>query len=404
MRDTVGQRSHAASGLPREARHVIPRDLHRCIPRVLLSIALVWATVTSCDGGTDPDRFSIEFAGRVERSATAQLRLSFDGVPFDPSQVTWSVSPEGAVEFTAPDSVTFLDAGNLTFTAVTVEERLDFLVPVPPPPTIVFDLLRNGNRDIYRAALDGGDTLRLTTSPADDSDPSAVGNTIIFVSYRDGNGELYATTLDGAPAERLTFTDVSEAAPDLSPDGAHVAYTRSEAGVPKLWLSASDGSAAQRLTGSFGFAGSIEASPSWAPDGNRIAFVSTHPGSADLFVHTMSPADFSVLVPDSAGRAEVEPAWSPDGAWVAFATDRPGDTEIYLLAIGTGALTRVTERVGADGQPTWTGDDRLVFVSWENQTPRLRWLDLSAPDLVHEIPVGDGEPRHPAGVRGEGNP
>ncbi len=383
---------------------MIPRDLHGCTSRVVLPIALVWATVTSCDGGTDPDRFSLEFVGRVERSATAQLRLSFDGVPFDPSEVTWSASPESAVEFTGPDSVTFLEAGDLTFTAVTVEDRLDFLVAVPPPPTIVFDLLRDGNRDIYRVALDGGDTLRLTTSLADDSDPTAAGNLVIFVSYRDGNGELYATTLDGAPAQRLTFTDVAEAAPDLSVDGVHVAYTRSDGGVPKLWLSRSDGGAARRLTGSFGFAGSIEASPSWAPDGNRITFVSTHPGSADLFTHTVAPAGFSELVPDSAGSAEVEPAWSPDGAWVAFATNRTGDTEIYLLTTATGALTRATNRLGADGQPTWTDDGRIVFVSWENQSPRLQWLDPSAPDLVHDIPVPDGEPRHPSGVRAAGNP
>ena len=31
--------------------------------------------------------------------------------------------------------------------------------------TIVFDWLRDGNRDIYRASVDRADTLRLTTDP-----------------------------------------------------------------------------------------------------------------------------------------------------------------------------------------------------------------------------------------------
>src|SRR2546429_1065616 len=34
---------------------------------------------------------------------------------------------------------------------------------VAAPPAIVFDWLRNGNRDIYRAALDGRDVVRLTS-------------------------------------------------------------------------------------------------------------------------------------------------------------------------------------------------------------------------------------------------
>jgi Tol biopolymer transport system component len=83
---------------------------------------------------------------------------------------------------------------------------------------------------------------------------------------------------------------------------------------------------------------------------------------------------------------------------VAFATDRTGDTEIYLLEVATGALSRLTDRPGDDGQPAWVADGRLVYVAWISGSPRLRWLDPAAPDQVHDIDVGPGEPRHPAGV------
>jgi Tol biopolymer transport system component len=348
--------------------------------------------------GTDFDRYGLEIDGRIERSATAGLQLTFEGAPFDRADVSWSALPDSMVAFPTGDSARFLHAGAVTLTAETGEERVDFALTVPPPPAIVFDLLRGGNRDIWLAALDGRDAVRLTTDPADDSDPTAVGSTVIFVSYRDGNGELYATTVAGGPAERLTVTDVSELAPALSYDAARVAYTRSDGGVPKLWVAASAGGGAARVTGSFGFPGSIEAGPSWHPDDDRIAFVSTHLGSADLFVHTRSTAAFAVLVPDSADRAEVEPAWSPDGALLAFATDRPGDTELYLMKTATGALARATTRTGSDGQPGWTADGRLVYVAWEDGIPGLHWLDPAEPGSVHEIPVGAGEPRHPSGV------
>ena len=367
-------------------------------------LAILWLSLVVAGCGTDFDRYGLQFDGRVERSATAGVRLTFDGVPLDPADVSWSAAPDSLIDFTGTDSMTFVDAGNVNLTAIAAGEHVEFVLTVPPPPTIVFDLLRGGNRDIWLAALDGRDTVRLTSDPADDSDPSAVGNTVVFVSYRDGNGELYAASLDGGPAQRLTVTDVGELAPVLSFDAARIAYTRSDGGVPKLWIAASDGSGAARLTGSFGFAGSIEAGPSWRPDDQQIAFVTTHLGSADLFLVTLATEQFTPLVPDSAGHAEVEPAWSPDGSLLAFATDRPGDTEIYLQEAATGELTRATNRVGSDGQPGWTADGRLVYVAWEGATPTLKWLDPSEPGVVHAIPTGEGEPHHPSGVFARRNP
>ena len=49
---------------------------------------------------------------------------------------------------------------------------------VAPPPAIVFDWLRNGNRDIYRAALDGRDVVRLTSNSGDDQHPTEAAGVI----------------------------------------------------------------------------------------------------------------------------------------------------------------------------------------------------------------------------------
>src|ERR1700747_3027831 len=159
---------------------------------------------------------------------------------------------------------------------------------VTAPPAIVFDWLRDGHRDIYRATLDGTDTLRLTSNPGDDQYPSERAGTVVFTSYRDGNGELYAVAATGGVERRLTTTAANETQPALSPDGRHIAYLSDESGVPKLWLSAADGTNPQPLTAGVGFAGSIEASPSWAPSGDRIVFVSTAQGRAGLFILTLS--------------------------------------------------------------------------------------------------------------------
>jgi TolB protein len=344
-----------------------------------------------------PDPLVIAVQGRLERSATVVLEAYFEGRQLADSEVVWTASPAGAAAFLPGQQAVFFVAGPITLTAASAFGMGTYDAEVRVPPMIVFQLLRDGNRDIYRAALDGGDTLRLTTSPAEDGDPTLAGDSVVFVSYRDGNAELYATSLNGGVPRRLTTTAVAEAAPALSSNGSRLAYTRSDAGVPKLWISASDGSNAARVTESFGFGGSIEASPTWAPAGDRVAFVSTADGTADIFFYTLGTAAFAPLVPDAQSSADVEPAWSSDGTRIAFASDRAGDTEIYVLEISTGTVTRLTTRAGPDGQPTWTNDGRLVYTAWSNGIPELRWMDPDAPADVTTIGVGPGVPGHPSG-------
>ena len=268
---------------------------------------------------------------------------------------------------------------------------------VAAPPAIVFDWLRNGNRDIYRAALDGTDTLRLTSDPGDDQHPTERAGTVVFTSYRDGNGELYAAPSTGGAGQRLTTTAANETKAALSPDGQHIAYLSDESGVPKLWLCAADGTNPQPLTAGFGFAGSIEASPSWAPSGDRLVFVSTANGHAGLFILTLGAGAPTPLVADSS--TAVEPSWSADGTLVAFASTRAGGgaTNIYTVNVATHEIRQQTHGSETDGQPAALPDGRIVYVSWVGGTPELRWLDL-ATQAVGNVSPGPGAAQHPASV------
>jgi len=271
---------------------------------------------------------------------------------------------------------------------------------VAAPPVIVFDWLRDGNRDIYRARLDGSDVVRLTSDPGDDEHPSEHAGTVVFTSYRDGNAELYSVPAGGGAERRLTTTAANETQPALAPDGRHIAYLSDESGVPKLWMSAADGTNPQPLTAGFGFAGSIEASPSWAPSGDRLVFVSTAAGDAGLFQLVIGTGTITALVQDS--TPNVEPAWSPDGRRIAFASERNGVTHLYILDLASRAVTSLGGGSGAGthGEPAWLSDGRLVYVDWRSGVPQLYWLDPAAPDATHAIDVGPGAPGHPKGVAG----
>jgi len=270
---------------------------------------------------------------------------------------------------------------------------------VAAPPAIVFDWLRDGNRDIYRATLDGKDTLRLTSDPGDDQHPTERGGTVVFTSYRDGNAELYAVPSTGGVERRLTTSAANETQPALSPDARHIAYLSDESGVPKLWLCAADGTSPEPLTAGFGFAGSIEASPSWSPSGDRLVFVSTANGHAGLFILTLGGGAPAALVVDT--TAAVEPSWSADGALVAFASTRAagggGATNIYSVNVASHQITQQTHGSQIDGQPAALPDGRIVYVSWVGGMPELRWLD-PVTHATGNVRPGPGAAQHPASI------
>lgn len=363
------------------------------VGRAILLIGLLWGCgETAAPGGT----LAVSVTGRLERGSLVVVQARSGTEPLPDTSVTWSAQPSDGVEFPSPGRALLVRATrvNLTATASGATGSLGFDVAVPP--TIVFDMLRDGNRDIYRAALDGGDLTRLTTDPADDVRPTAANSTVVFVSYRDGRGALYAVPLAGGSDQRLVVTAGDESDPALSPDGRRLAYVESSSGVPKLWLADADGGNAARATSGSGFPSSIEVGPTWAPAGDRVAFVATAYGNAGLFQLLTGAGAISPLTADS--TPDVEPAWSTDGGRIAFASERNGATNVYLLQVASGSVSQLSTGPGTDGEPAWLGDGRLVYVNWIDGVPRLCWLDPAAPDSVHAIDVGPGAAAHPKGV------
>ena len=118
--------------------------------------------------------------------------------------------------------------------------------------------------------------------------------------------------------------DVSD--PQLSPDGAWVAYTVSRPDTSEdradsdVWMSSWDGARSVRLTSSK----SSEATPRWSPDGRYLTFLSDRDDDREV--------DQVWLLDRSGGEAEritdlaggvSEYAWSPDGKRLALIVSDP---------------------------------------------------------------------------------
>jgi Tol biopolymer transport system component len=270
-------------------------------------------------------------------------------------------------------------------------------VTVAVPPSVVFDMQVNGNRDLYRVALDGGDLVRLTDAPAEEREATVGGDRIVFVSFRSGNADLYSVPLAGGTETRLTSTARAETAPALSANGQRLAYAYDVSGVSRIWTANANGTGAAAITAGLGSAASPETGPTWAPDGSRLAFVTTARGSADVWELVPGGTPVAVAEGDS---AEVDPAWSPDGTRVAFASTRQGDAAVYVVRLDDRAnAVRLTTRAGTEAEPAWTADGRLVYVEFSpGSVTRMVWIDLADPATVHVIPL-TGNPRRPAVIR-----
>jgi Tol biopolymer transport system component len=158
---------------------------------------------------------------------------------------------------------------------------------------------------------------------------------------------------DGTGVSKLTSNSYVEA--DWSPDGNDVALdTGSE-----IWLADSTGGHLHKLTGGTG--------PTWSPDGKTIAFMEDVAGGTALFLIGADGKNRRQLVPPtecSRGR----PRWSPDGAWILyfdFCDPHDNNTHgLYLLS-----PDGKTKKAITPGQ-AWFGTSYLGY-NWSPDGKRI---------------------------------
>ncbi len=266
--------------------------------------------------------------------------------------------------------------------------------------------------DIWMASLAGGESIRVTSSPKQESQPrfSPDGRYLAFLSGREG-GKTQVFLLDrqGGEAQKLTDFTASVSAMAWSPDGTRLALVVSDVDPDAEDDSGEEGQKKKRpkpivvkrlkfKSDGDGYLKEIRSqlhlfdlrtkasvaltsgpydvsSPVWSPDGRFVALVSNRTPDADANensdVFLVEPRPGARLVPLGATpAAQTAPVFSPDGRWVAY-VEQGAEREdtIYTsnyVAIapvpgGPGRpLTRELDRNVAAG-PRFSADGRFVL-------------------------------------------
>jgi dipeptidyl aminopeptidase/acylaminoacyl peptidase len=355
-------------------------------------------TTATIGSAPDPDGYTIQVGGALERAVGANEVIAVDLAPGEQTLLLTGLAPECAVSGENPRVLTVMQ-GSPTQTTFVVS------CPGSAAGQLAFTTDRDGNDEIYLVNADGTGLERLTKNPAADIQPtwSPDGSRLAFASERSGNFEIFVMNADGTNIVNLTNSPAVDFLPAWSPDGSRIAFVRDEGNVMTGWeifVMNPDGSNQVNLTKH----PDLAAAPEWSPDGSRIAYESDRDFDIDptefTFEIFVMRADGSDVVNITNNEADDEfPSWSPDGNRIAFQSTRGGSLEIFLINPSGGDLVNLTNHPARDFTAAWSPDgNRIAFSSDRYGGPDRPDILVVAPDgtgLIRLTP-GDGFARFAA--------
>jgi TolB protein len=250
--------------------------------------------------------------------------------------------------------------------------------------------LVNADGSGYRRLTTGDDLRHYYASVAPD------GQSVVYSAYniQTKHFEIYELHLLTNETKMLTnhFGDLN--APEISPDGKTIVFTRYYLDVakPTTWLMDRDGTNLRQVVDLAAW------DPTWSPDGSAILFASDMNQTSQLFIVNVDGTDLRqvgdfpflrgrsdwstqnlivtysgrpwerelyIMNSDGSGQHRISPpggnsqgpSFSPDGQWIAFTSyfDRyeVHGCEIYIMRVDGTDLRRLTDNEYCDYQPRW---------------------------------------------------
>jgi Tol biopolymer transport system component len=250
----------------------------------------------------------------------------------------------------------------------------------------------------YRSGIaDSSRLLTVTSFPGSEDDPSLSpdGNFVAFSwsgSAEGGNKDIWVKSVEGNALRQLTDTpDVFEGWPAWSPDGRHIAFTRSSNGPPSVWVISALGGVEHRVREGAAMA-------TWTPDSESLVMGSRKPdGRLGLIHHSVRTGTSRQLTKTPTGFFDQNPRVSPDGKMLAFSRHGSGRASLFVMSMAGGeARQRTPWAAGLIGGLSWAPDGRdVLFARPEMSGRRMVRIAASGSDAavaVAGVPHGAVSP------------
>ena len=226
-------------------------------------------------------------------------------------------------------------------------------------------------KDLYAFTLLGGST-QLTFTGNDEQQPSWAPDGRRIAFKRSDEVFIRDVTSDAAPL-RLTNGRGTEnnTQPAWSADGTSIIFRTNRSdptvNVGDVWIMDADGTNERPLI----VQADDQRYPTFSPDGTRISYTSRNAqGNADLWVANADGTG-ARMVYDS-GQSDSAPAWSPDSTKLAFESGPELQRDLFVLDLGDGSVTQLTDHPAHDEGPAWSPDGTmLAFTSTRDHAPPL---------------------------------
>ena len=184
------------------------------------------------------------------------------------------------------------------------------------------------------------------------------GASVIYSAHVEDNVyEIFELNLASGVTTQLTSKLGVLIAPEISPDGKSIVFTRGDAeGASQIWLMDRSGANLHKIINR-GW------DPTWSPDGAQILFASDAEGANQLFVMNLDGSSLRRVTNFDALRGRSD--WSPDGAWMVTYNGPAWNREVFIFRPDFSDLRQLTPSGGNSQGPSFSPDGKwVVFTSY----------------------------------------
>ena len=261
---------------------------------------------------------------------------------------------------------------------------------------IAFHSERYGNLQLFVLDGESGAVEQLATGAVKAYEPAwSPDCRSILYSHELGvnNSEIYKINSDGQLALPLleeVRANTLEWAPAWAPAGDLVAFQSNPGAQINICFASATGALTECMVQS----GYSNAHPSWSPDGSQLLFISNRDGNWDMYLSDSLSGENAVNLTDNGG-VNFHPRFSPDGQRIVFESDINGSFDIFMIDDDGANLKQLTLNDSEDSDPSWMGNDTILYASNQLGDWELFWMDTNGENQTR-VTFQPGTDRGPA--------